>query len=125
MPRLDARVLEVLGILKAQLLHHAARARVSGNGERNDFGQSDALKAILQRRPRSLGGQSLAPPPACQPPTDFDAGGEGRLEGRNRQTDESDKGSLVRHLHCPEAVAMFFEVVLYPANRSDSFLARK
>ena len=37
MARLDARMLEILRIPHAQLLHHAARAHVARHGERNDL----------------------------------------------------------------------------------------
>lgn len=127
MPFGQARVVEVVGRLVAQAepLHHAARAEVRGNGERDDFAQPEALEPETQGRARGLDRVAPAPVLGGESPGDFDAGGEGRFEARHAQPHHAEEGRHVGAFERPQAEAVAIEVLADAGSQGIALGARE
>ena len=75
----------------AELFHHPARADVCGHSQGHDFGKLQMFEPVAQRGAGAFGGQAAIPMLESEAPADLDAGGEVRLEGRVRKSDEADQ----------------------------------
>jgi hypothetical protein len=94
-----------------EFFHHAPRAPVLRHGERDDLLEPGLLEAEFQRRHRALGRVAQAPMIEGQPVSQLNAGREGSLEARHRETDEADERSDARNFDRPEAESVLREVL--------------
>ena len=85
----------------SDLFHHATRSGVHGNCEREDLIQPQRLKAKLERRGRRFRRKPLSPEIGCDPPTDFNTGGERCLPGGSTETNEPDEFRGAGNFHRP------------------------
>src|SRR5580704_11510046 len=89
----EAGMIEVAGgiVCHAQCFHHAARAKISGDCERNHALELQFFEAAAKRCARTLGCQTAAPVVEGKPPTNLDSGHKWHIEVRNGKPDESDE----------------------------------
>src|ERR1035438_2645210 len=101
----QAWVVEVAGRIvdHAELFHHPARALVLRRRERDKTGESKLLEGMADHGTRSLRGQAAAPIARTEPPADLNCRHEGRFEGGDRKTDETDEGLLLDEFGGEEA----------------------
>src|SRR5262249_19336676 len=86
----------------SEALHHALRAPIRGYGHRDDFLEPQTLERKPNRRLSRLGRIAASPVFAREPPADFDAGSEMRLELGDAQPHESDEIAHAHDLDCPQ-----------------------
>jgi hypothetical protein len=107
-------VVEIVGriVRHGEFLHHAARAEVGGNRERNDTLQSHGLEAEAEHLACSFGCQASAPITGRNPPAYLDGGHEWSIETRDGKADETQEGSIRAKLSSEKAKAVKLKVLL-------------
>jgi hypothetical protein len=121
----EARMIEVFGwrVNHPEALHHAARALIGRDGERNNFVKAQYVKGEIDDRFRRFGGIASSPMLECDPPAYFNARREMSFKRRHIETDETDKAGDSHYFHGPATEAVAIEVLPDTRNPSIAFLA--
>src|SRR5277367_3552847 len=120
------RVIEVVGrvVSHADLLHHAARTNVRGDGEGNQGIERQRFERVANRRAGRFRGKASSPILRGQPPSDFYARREMSLEGRYRKPRKSDEQALLTQLESIQAKSTFAEMTLDAISQEIAFGGR-
>ena len=120
------RVIEVVGrvVSHADLLHHATRTNVRGDGEGNQGIERQRFERVANRRAGRFRGKASSPILRGQPPSDFYARREMSLEGRNREPRKSNERTLLAKFERVQAKFMFAEMTLDAINKEIAFGGR-
>ena len=120
-------MIEILGRIACHpnLLHHALGLGIDHGGERDQLREAQDLDGVSHHRQPAFGRQSPIPDLCCQPPADFDAGGECRLKFWNMDSNETDEPLLLPQLRSVECEAMLIEVRFYVVCEPIALLARE
>jgi len=121
------RMVEVCGCIvdHADVLYHAARAKICRAGERNKTRQPQRLKRVSNNRVCAF--SRKASPPMCirETPSNLDRRHKRRFEGWHGEPDEPNEGFRLDELSSIKPEAVSLKVLLNPDNCFVRFSRRK
>ena len=115
----QSRVIEIRGWIvdHSDVFHHAARAQIFGNCERDQAVESSGLKGVADNRAGCFSGQAVPPVVEREAPANLHRGRERRVERWDGEADEADERLLLKKLGGKQAEAVTLEMLLYVGNQ--------
>jgi hypothetical protein len=105
----------------ADFFHHPARPEIGSGGKRDDFIELQSLKTISQDGLSAFCSQTLVPKWAGQPPSDFDAWCEMRMETGPRHSYKPDESAVRAQFGSKECEPMLGEMRIHAIHGAIAF----